>query len=267
MPKLHILSDLHYEFYLDGGRSFTDGLPSAEVTGTDALIVAGDLCPASIRFDQNGLPRALGMLCNKYPLVVFVTGNHEAYGANKPLLDACRAKLLASPRYQNLRWLDHEVCQVKGVRILGTPLWFSESKHAPKHQMNDFHAISDFEEWVYEENRKAKNFLHAELREGDVLITHYLPSQNSVAPQFTGSPLNAFFVCDIEDLIAIRKPQLAIHGHTHSSMRYSLGKTRVVCNPFGYAGHEVNPDFDPGLVIEVKVTSPIDATSKSDPLP
>lgn len=274
MPKLHILSDLHYEFHADGGRSFTESLPSAKETGADALIVAGDLCPVPGLygvFNGKSLLHALGLLCDKYPLVIFVTGNHEVYGSNKAGLDQWRAKILAQPHFKNLRWLDHEVCEVAGVRILGTPLWFQRNDRAPKHQMNDFHVISDFEEWVYKENERAKNFLCEELRENDVLITHYLPSKRSIAPRFMNSSLNAFFVCDIEDLIIARKPQLCAHGHTHDSMSYTVGPTRIVCNPFGYAGHEENPDFDPRLIIEVHPTSNAVACgaagSKSDPLP
>lgn len=256
----------------DAGRSFVESLPSAEETGADALVVAGDLCPVPGMygvFAKRSLPDALGLLCDKYPLVIFVSGNHEFYGSTKPALDEWRVKILTSPRCRNLRWLDHEICTVGDVRVLGTPLWFHKNNHAPKHQMNDFSVISDFEEWVYEENEQAENFLRAELHEGDVLLTHYLPSQESVAPQFAGSPLNAFFVCDIEDLIAVRKPQLAIHGHTHTSMRYSLGAPRVICNPFGYAGHEVNPEFDPGLVVEITPNAAAfgAAGSKSIPLP
>jgi hypothetical protein len=42
-----------------------------------------------------------------------------------------------------------------------------------------------------------------------------------------------------------------IHGHTHDSFRYAVNGVRVVCNPRGYYRRELNPDFDPGLVIEV----------------
>lgn len=269
MPKIHILSDLHYEFHADAGKSFTDCLPSAEKTGADALVVAGDLCPAPGRygtFGKRDLPNALGMLCDKYPRVIFVSGNHEFYGASWESLYECRGKILGSPRFRNLHWLDDDICELSGVRILGTSLWFRRDDHAPKDQMNDFRAIHGFEDWVYKENERAEKFLYAELRKDDVLLTHYLPSHESVAPEFAGSPLNAFFVCDIEDLIAVRKPQLAIHGHTHSSMNYPLGPTRVVCNPFGYAGHEENPKFDPGLVIDIHASTS-KGTSKRVTLP
>jgi hypothetical protein len=40
-----------------------------------------------------------------------------------------------------------------------------------------------------------------------------------------------------------------VHGHTHDSVDYHVGGTRIVCNSHGY-GNE-NPAFNPGLVIEV----------------
>ena len=37
--------------------------------------------------------------------------------------------------------------------------------------------------------------------------------------------------------------ELWVHGHTHDSTDYQLGRTMVLCNPLGYAGVEVNPFF------------------------
>lgn len=46
-------------------------------------------------------------------------------------------------------------------------------------------------------------------------------------------------------------PDLWVHGHMHNSVDYRVGATRVVTNPRGYAGHEINPNFNPQLVIEI----------------
>ena len=82
-------------------------------------------------------------------------------------------------------------------------------------------------------------------------MTHHLPSQQCVAPQHKDSPLNPFFVCDMEDLILERQPSLWLFGHTHSSVDIQIGKTRLLCNPFGYADYEANPLFSNRLIIEV----------------
>jgi Icc-related predicted phosphoesterase len=45
--------------------------------------------------------------------------------------------------------------------------------------------------------------------------------------------------------------QLWVHGHTHDSVDLDIAGTRVVCNPRGYAPDDLNPEFQPGLVVEV----------------
>jgi Icc-related predicted phosphoesterase len=96
-----------------------------------------------------------------------------------------------------------------------------------------------------------KRLLAAELRETDVVVTHHLPTQRSVPPRFSSSPLNAFFVCDVEELIEERRPRLWMHGHTHTSVDTRIGPTRILCNPFGYAGWELNAGFVDGMFVDL----------------
>ncbi len=58
----------------------------------------------------------------------------------------------------------------------------------------------------------------------------------------------------MDELILKRQPALWVHGHTHDSADYHLGSTHVVCNPFGYLGHELNDRWSSGKNIEVKTT-------------
>jgi hypothetical protein len=50
---------------------------------------------------------------------------------------------------------------------------------------------------------------------------------------------------------------LFLHGHTHETRDYTIGRTRIVTNGKGYgpwAPHELtwdNPNFDPNYVIEI----------------
>lgn len=89
-----------------------------------------------------------------------------------------------------------------------------------------------------------------------MVLTHYLPSRHSIAPRWRSSPLNAFFLCDLTSLIAEKQPALWVHGHTHDSIDYRIGDTRVLCNPFGYAHHEENPAFDHSLRVQQTSTPP-----------
>jgi hypothetical protein len=85
-----------------------------------------------------------------------------------------------------------------------------------------------------------------------VVITHHAPSAESIAAPFQGgeSHLNAAYISDLEALFGAQVG-LWVHGHTHFSFDYRRAGTRVVCNPRGYVPFEVNPDFDPRLVVEV----------------
>jgi 3',5'-cyclic AMP phosphodiesterase CpdA len=51
-------------------------------------------------------------------------------------------------------------------------------------------------------------------------------------------------------------PSVWLHGHIHRSRDYVVGDTRVVSNPRGYPTRErgvmENPDWDPGLVIDIE---------------
>jgi hypothetical protein len=45
-------------------------------------------------------------------------------------------------------------------------------------------------------------------------------------------------------------PRWWFHGHTHESCDYVFGKTRVICNPFGYP-RATNRAFRANLIVEV----------------
>jgi hypothetical protein len=60
-------------------------------------------------------------------------------------------------------------------------------------------------------------------------------------------------VSDAERLMGVERVVLWIHGHTHDSFDYTVGGTRVLCNPRGYAKNGVNENaaFEAGLVVQV----------------
>ena len=240
--RIQVISDVHFEFHADAGASFVGSL---DPRGVDVLVVAGDLAVGE------GIGPALDFLCERFAksVVVYVHGNHEFYRSPREKVVALTRA--ACGRHRNLRWLDAMLVEIQGVRFLGAPLWFARADAAPKMEMNDFHQIPKFESWVYTQNARAVEFLDHEMREGDVVVTHHLPAPACVAPAYAGSPLNAFFLCDLEALMIAKRPALWIHGHTHSSVDVMVGATRIVCNPFGYAGYHPNPAFQDGTYLEV----------------
>ena len=242
--RIQLLSDLHFEFHHDNGRSFVESL---DPEGVDVLVLAGDVAVGE------DLPDALGLLCRKFhdAAVVYVHGNHEFYHS-----DLERVRQLTRQSCgdnSNLSWLDKSGVKVRGIWFWGAPLWFPHTVTDPslKRLLNDFAEIGGFESWVYRENMDAVGFLKDSVRPGDIVVTHHLPSQLCAAPRHACSSLNPFFVCDLTPLILERRPRLWLHGHTHDSRDVQIGKTRAVCNPFGYARHDENRSFNDRFIIEV----------------
>jgi len=241
--RLRVMSDVHVELHADAGRAFVESLPDADC---DALVLAGDVCTV-----PGGLLTALSLFCRRFPRVVYVAGNHEFWRSERGRVRAALRR--ACELNPGLSVLDDDVVRIGGQRVVGTTLWFPDSPAARmlSHDWSDFIVIPGLQKWLDRRSQGSARFLEREVRPGDVVVTHYLPSWKSVHPRWARESSNCFFVHDLEPLILERRPALWIHGHTHESMDYSLGQTRVVCNPFGYVPAPTNPSFDPGLVVEL----------------
>jgi len=237
--KIQVISDVHTEFHKDWGDCFIENLDASDV---DVLVVAGDLG----NLDQ--IKYNLIAFCKKYKEVIYVPGNHDFYGTNFFEF----RKYMSTIKCNNLHFLDNKTTKINDVKFIGTTMWFrnSEYNNIYKKYMNDFREIRDFEKCIYEENSKAIKFLNSEAEEGCVVITHHLPTGNSIHRNYWNSPLNIFFMCDMEELIVTKSPKVWIHGHTHFSFDYYFLDTRIVCNPFGYV-NELNPEFEDKKIVAV----------------
>jgi Icc-related predicted phosphoesterase len=211
----------------------------------DVLVCAGDLTASS------GVEDALERLCKRYEHLVFVPGNHEFYGSNIP--DVRRRIRSLADREDRLHYLDDSTCEIDGHKFVGSTMWFRKLPGIERYHsmLNDFRLIKRATHDIYEENERALLFLENHVQENTIVVTHHLPSPRSIDPQYASSPINCFFLCNMQPLIERVQPPLWIHGHTHSSMDYEIGSTRVVCNPFGYAGRERNMSFTEHKLIEV----------------
>ncbi len=246
--RLQVLSDLHLEFHSDGGRQLIESYLKPD--NVDVLIVAGDLATC-------GLPTtgALHSLCKRYKNahVLFVPGNHDFYHSSFGLVDTTLKSM--EKAHDNLSILDNKAKKIGKFLFAGSTLWFGASPEYAMYKpyMNDFKFIASFEDLVFKRNKKSIKFLKWHMCKDAIVITHHLPSWRSVPKRFKSSKLNIFYVCDLEKEIINKKPKMWIHGHTHSSCNYLIGNTHVVCNPFGYAGYELNPEFVPNFVIDTAV--------------
>jgi Icc-related predicted phosphoesterase len=82
-----------------------------------------------------------------------------------------------------------------------------------------------------------------------VVVTHHLPHCRSIPARFKGDLLNAAYASDLSEVIEMGRPVLWIHGHTHDSCDYTVGDTRVICNPRGY--DDENGHFNLSLTVQV----------------
>jgi predicted phosphodiesterase len=234
------MSDLHLEFFEEAGLFF----PLKNPENADVLILAGDISTKS-------LSDFVAEATSHYPHVIFVAGNHEYYG-HTPQKRQTELSILGTT-FKNFHWLENDGITIDGQRFLGTTLWFQDKPMNVfrKTGMADFGEILDFEPWVYETNRKAMWFLDNNTTDDDIVITHHIPSFQGSHSRWRGSPLNDFFICNMESLIAEKSPKLWVYGHTHDSHDFNIGGTRLICNPFGYVWGGENPDFVDNLIVEV----------------
>jgi Icc-related predicted phosphoesterase len=169
----------------------------------------------------------------------------------------------------SVNFLERSVASIGGVRFLGCTLWSdftitgaqANSMAVCREVMNDFKKIrvSPAFRRLRPEDLVALNaasiaWLRTEMAsriEPTVVVTHHAPSARSLNPCFAGDPINGAYATDLEELILAAEPALWIHGHTHFSVDYRLGATRVVSNQRGYPG-EPDRRFDPGQLVEVE---------------
>lgn len=256
--RIWILSDLHR----DVGR--TPWEPPV-IPDADVAVIAGDVC--------QGLPEAIDWAARTirpHMAVLMAAGNHEFYNR---VHDVELARGRAAAAAAGVHFLEDGDVTLGGVRFCGSTLWTdydldgverrAKAMDAARRGLNDHRRITattkpEWRRFRPEEalalHRASRRFLDAALDAGPdglprVVVTHHGPAPLSVAPAFEGDPLNPAFVSDLRDLIEARRPVLWVHGHVHASRDYTVGVTRIVCNPHGYGSE--NPGFRDDLVIEV----------------
>ena len=253
--RILILSDLHLEF----------GQWNPPSVAADVVVLAGDIW----KRDQ-GIWWAKEHFAPE--TTVILAGNHEYYGAEyHDVLASCRK----SADQVGCHFLENDSVVIAGVRFIGATLWTDfrlngdgdvqwRSMKTARKMMNDFRVI----QWDEDGRRRgfqpsnaialheiSRAYLERELTKKfagpTVVASHYLPSRQSIAERFLGDPLNPAFCADLSALIARAQPDLWIHGHSHDSCDYQLGRTRVVCNPRGYHPTELNETFDPSFIVTI----------------
>jgi predicted phosphodiesterase len=252
--KIQIVSDIHL------------GLAPCVIpnVGADLLILAGDIHrPVEALRWAKALPIP----------IIYVPGNHEYYGSSLPATDHLLRELAQD---SNVTMLDCAEKHIGKVRVLGATLWtdfllYGDGLEREKAMDEATRFSRDFSRITVDDEglelltpihcaalfMRHASWLEARLAEpfdGEtVVVTHFAPSAGSIAPRFSGSPLNACFVSNLDALVEKSGAALWVHGHTHDSFDYPIKSTRVLANPRGYVknGKAENSAFDPGLRVDV----------------
>jgi Icc-related predicted phosphoesterase len=230
--KAKIISDQHLEFRASGPyRKYFNAIHPANGDVADVCIVAGDfdvIARKSRGFFQE--------LCDLEKHVLFVPGNHEYYGCRDMAAvdDALREIEQAISNLTILR--AGEMFEFLGQRFLGDTMWVPMTADVvlSRDQVNDGREIPDLLDQIGERHQRFVDWLCAELRPGDVVVTHHLPSNRSTPPRHKESPAQPWFVARDAETLFVKQPRAWIHGHTHTRCDYVLSETRVLCNPVGY---------------------------------
>ena len=254
--RIALLSDIHLS---------VNALPFPNVDA-DIVVLAGDIAR----------PAAAIEWAKSCPLpVVYVAGNHEFYGSD---LISTYEHLNRLSQGTQIHVLERSEYLHNGVRFLGCTLWsdyrlFDSAEDRAQgvdlatKLMRDFTHIKispDFPD-LFSPAVSQLVFLQTVAWLEDcftrdrttptVVVSHFAPTRLSISPLFENSPINASFVSDLEDRINVWQPALWLHGHTHGSFDYAVGKTRVICNARGYAKNGVNenPEFNGSYVIDLDI--------------
>ena len=248
--KIQILSDIHLEF----------GDFELPTTDADVLVVAGDL--------HTGTKGAQWLLEQNFKVpVIYVLGNHEYYKQTYPVLQAKIRSLLEGT---SVHLLENQFIDIDGVRFHGATLWtdfeiFGNARLTgfECHQrMNDFKKIKRAPNYskirpqdVAMIHYRSREWLSASLANSssklNVVISHHAPSMLSVPEPSRDDQILGSYVSNLEVIIEQHNIALWVHGHIHASSDYFLHGCRVVANPRGYIGHELNPQFNSNLSITI----------------
>jgi predicted phosphodiesterase len=246
--KICLLSDLHLDMHRDGGAEFMSQLV---IPDCDITVIAGDFSESRHwRYKQN-----IQEICAKSNHVVYVLGNHEAYGASLIETDclahklpdsipnltvASRAKVLTS----------QDIPSLGRLSMLAGTLWFQDNYDQADYKklLNDFNYIEDLEPEIYRRNQRFDVLLHGIKDEPCIVVSHHLPSYQSVNPKYFNSSINRFFVgFDNDESIEDSQIKCWLHGHSHEPVDYKIGNTRIVSNPVGYP-NEISYNWEPKVI-------------------
>ncbi len=247
--NFELVSDLHLDVLKKENRNSKRYLgnvfskPQASI-----LLIAGDILD-NLAVSAGLSKYFLDMVCDRYQNVFAVLGNHDYMGSKESIDSTIPTVREVFPR---VVWLDNDFVRVGEVWLYGSTFWSEispENSDVMELTMPDYQLIQDVGDRkittkttnrLNEQSReRLTNWLSENRNEQLVVLTHHAPSFQSTP--YPESPLSEVFCNDLDSLVE-SNPNISLwlHGHVHEAVDYMLGWTRVVSNPFGYWGTEVD---------------------------
>ena len=221
--RIGYFSDLHLDFYPRHATQIVQNIcDQAQSEGVELLMFAGDMCNSLFRISGYEARNAFKNL----PGIRFMEtlGNHDFY--YEEFFDEHQS-------FNNLNG--------KPLNFFCGTLWTDfhndpRAEYAFKSYMSDAKAVRNISvagiKAVFNNHKKL-------IFDGiyDVVMTHNPPSWLSVGPAFQGQEIsNKIFIPELGNEIAESTIKLWVCGHVHHKHEYTIGNTKVVCNPLGYPG-------------------------------
>jgi hypothetical protein len=268
---LREMSDVHLEF----GPFFIPSLPTDSET---VLLLSGDIHVGNRALRDDWLKK----LSQRFAYVLYILGNHEHYKSSvdvtgqKIKFGNKKAKVcLTDPDLQNVKLLENETFVIPGTnwKVFGGTMWTDFHRGNPVTMWNAQRVMSDYKKirtakyqrrltpnYVISLHLAYKQALLEELAKDDgmnvIVMSHHAPHSMSVAERYK-RPVdyhdNGCYHSDVSDLI-LDNPKIKFwfHGHMHNNSDYMIGDDcRVICNPRGYHGVELNDSFNAEFMVEL----------------
>ncbi len=258
-----VMSDIHNEFCREESSENWQ-VPELAEDNESVLILAGDIGLLSRKQTWFGF---LSQCSKQFRNVFVIEGNHEWYHGN--IEKHSWQNAFAEHGFHNVH-TGQLILEEEKIAIIGTTLWTDFFGGNPiamfdvSQGLNDYRLIkvgADYHrlrpEYLLALHHKQKKRLfedvdhYTELGYTVIVVTHHHPSMQGIAPGYRNDLLNAAYVSDLEKEVLSNKIDYWICGHCHTAMEYSIGETRVICNPKGYP-HEYGNGFDPLKTLNVQ---------------
>jgi predicted phosphodiesterase len=255
--KIAYCSDLHLEF---------QDLTLSNDKGAEVLVLAGDICTVKHYHSRPEMEKSYHQffqrVSEQFSHVVYVVGNHEHYNYQYNTTVPDLKRKLAE--FKNIHVLDNESFELENKLFIGSTLWTdmnnecSLTMNAAAFGMPDFRIVKYFDGVNYmkftpqqsvREHNKSRDYIKQVLRNSKdkdvVVVTHHSPSHQSIAPQYKHEELmNGAFHNQLDYMMEMAENVKAwIHGHTHDEFDYTIGITKVLCNPRGYPKENQHNNF------------------------